>query len=497
MRHDSKKLQDLISAFQKAEEQVRTAIIETPARTVKEYEMKLDKKLSSVSLSLTKKAMSWAEQDMPKAYKEGARQVDGRISALAAIDETDISNTYIQLARNIKHATDTEQQAIREAIEKAERENKYGATVSIVKDIIQEELKKNNLSMVVTYSNGAKMPLSAHSEMLARTSRIIASNTGSFDRCKELGIDLVRCTTVPNCCPYCKKFEGKVYSISGKDTRFPALYETALAKGYNIMHPNCRHEFIPFAEEMQTAEELKKLIEDSNHFEKFTGDEKLFDIYKRDQAFHRQLVDESREFHRWKSELGDEMPYSTLRGFRNARRTGSTTYKKIHYRKRDEKLYEEWKNVIGEDNMPKTLENFQEIRYNKNNQYRALQFEVQKGRIVKKIGSDELPLNIQVDKQGKHIKGAKTFDEDKRKSYLSVESVEEGISLSNELVQKYHGTGQIKLNTNGVWNNRERVVSDRVVGFVLNKNGEWVKTNCFTIHYSKNGTHIVPTIIGE
>ena len=373
LHHDSDKLQALISAFKSAEQQVHTVLFDTDADDIKGLQVKLNKKLDKVNIGLIKKSMSWAKSDIPAAYKEGVKNIDGKVPRSLRADGTDVANSYIQLANQVQHATDHAKDVISSAIEQAEKESPYGATVGGVKDIIQKTLAEENSSMIITYNNGAQMPLPKYAEMLARTSRIMSANTGAFDRCKQLGIDLVRCTTVPGCCPYCKKYEGKVYSISGNDKRFPALYETALQRGYNIMHPNCRHEFIPFVEELETPEELQRIIKESNHFEDFDKNDNMFKIYNRNQALQRQWVDESREFHRLQDTLGDKMPYKTLGGFRRARRARTTEYKKIHYHNRDEKLYNSWKDTVGENNMPETLDKFQEIRYNDDKEYRRLQ----------------------------------------------------------------------------------------------------------------------------
>lgn len=66
-------------------------------------------------------------------------------------------------------------------------------------------------------------------------------------------------------------YQGRVYSISGEDKRFPALYETALKHGYSLIHPNCRHEFIPYFKEFhivkgdfdEDVEIAKKTFEDN------------------------------------------------------------------------------------------------------------------------------------------------------------------------------------------------------------------------------------------
>lgn len=336
---DSKKLQELISIFKSAEERVESVLLETNAESVEDLKIKVDKKLERVNVGLIKDSISWAKTDLPTAYKEGERKIDGSISRRLHIDETAIESSYISLAQNVQHATDHAKNVVNQAIKEAESLHGYGATVGNVKDVIQETLARENGSMIITYNNGAKMPLSAYAQMLARTSRIETANTGSFDRCKELGLDLVRCTKVPGCCPYCFKYEDKVYSISGRDTRFPSLYDTALQNGYNIMHPNCRHEFLPFAAELERPEVIEKLIKESNHFEDHDPNSKLFQLYNRNQALQRQWIKESREFHEMQAYFtskGENPPYSTIGAFRRSYRAekDSLAYEKAHFWKR-------------------------------------------------------------------------------------------------------------------------------------------------------------------
>lgn len=325
---DSKQLQQLMEAFTKAEQRVQTVLLKTSAGTVQELKIELNKQLDKVSLSLTEESKKWAESDLVNAYKEGVEKINGKTDRTLRQSENTIVNSYIELSTKVQTATENARSLINQAIAKAEK-TKYGATVGNVKDIIKDTLSKENSSMVVKYANGAKMPLDAYAQMLARTSRIESSNTGSFDRCRKLNIDLVRCTTMPGCCAYCRMYEGKVYSISGNDKRFPALYETALQHGYNIMHPNCRHEFIPFVEDMQTEAELKKIIKDSNHFEQPSKDDVVIKKYNQDQATLRQWRNEQSEYNQLKAKLGNDMPYSTLGSFRRAKRMNSANYRNL------------------------------------------------------------------------------------------------------------------------------------------------------------------------
>ena len=443
---ESKQLEELLKSFTNAEQRVRTVLLTTKAGDVEELKVKLDKKLDKISLSLTEKSKKWAEKDLPHAYDEGVQKINGKRDRTLHQSDNTILNSYIELSTRVQTATDHAKDVINNAIKEAESRGGYGATVGNVKDIIQETLYKENASMVVQYSNGVNMPLPAYAQMLARTSRIESSNTGSFDRCKQLGIDLVRCTTMPGCCPYCKKYEGKVYSISGKDTRFPALYETALQHGYNIMHPNCRHEFIPFVEAMQGESELKSIIKESNTFTNLSKDDIIFKKYNKDQATLRQWREELTEYTRLKEQYGDEMPYKTLGGFRRARR---------HYKEK----------YAG---IPNKFKDFEKRTY---------------------IKSAKCVKTIHEGKQGKHILDHNNYK--RGNSYISITPEE-----CQDLVNKYSGAGKLEYKSNGAFNSKELITLDHDIGWVLDLDGKWVKTNKFKIHYSKDGTHIVPTLKG-
>ena len=103
------------------------------------------------------------------------------------------------------------------------------------------------------------------------------------------------------------------------------------------------------------------------------------------------------------------------------------------------------------------------------------------------ICSDEVSKTVNPEKQSRHIIGSAGYI--KGRSYLLP-----GVD-AQELVDKYHGTGKIRLNRAGdAWINKELVVADRDIGVSINhRTGEETVTNRFTIHYSNTGTHVVPT----
>jgi len=111
--------------------------------------------------------------------------------------------------------------------------------------------------------------------------------------------------------------------------------------------------------------------------------------------------------------------------------------------------------------------------------------------IYERIKSSEINKAINAEKQSRHIRDSGGYVEGR--SYLL-----DGVD-AQALVDRYHGTGKARLNkTKTEWTSKEFVVADRDIGVSINPStGVESLTNRFTIHYSKTGTHIVPTERGK
>lgn len=100
--------------------------------------------------------------------------------------------------------------------------------------------------------------------------------------------------------------------------------------------------------------------------------------------------------------------------------------------------------------------------------------------------SGKISLNLNPEKQNPHIYRSPAYDEKEHKSYFTV-SIEE----LQEIVSRYHGTGEIMIKPNGQM--KEILAVDKEIGVVVNDNGTPIeKTNRITVHYSKKRTHVVP-----
>jgi hypothetical protein len=86
--------------------------------------------------------------------------------------------------------------------------------------------------------SGRGWNLASYVEMAMRTGCGKAAVQGANERFQAFGQDLVIVSDAPRECPLCRKHEGKVYSLSGTDQKYPSL-DSARAEG--LFHVNCRH----------------------------------------------------------------------------------------------------------------------------------------------------------------------------------------------------------------------------------------------------------------
>ena len=102
------------------------------------------------------------------------------------------------------------------------------------------------------------------------------------------------------------------------------------------------------------------------------------------------------------------------------------------------------------------------------------------------IRSAAVNKTINPEKQNRHILNSASYINGR--SYLL-----DGVD-AQALVDKYHCTGYVPLNHEGKWKNKETVSLDHWIAVNVNPvTGEQSLTNRFTIHYSRTGTHIVPS----
>lgn len=135
--------------------------------------------------------------------------------------------------------------------------------------------------------------------------------------------------------------------------------------------------------------------------------------------------------------------------------------------------YEDWKLIYAEKKMPLAL-------WEKTTPESAI--------IKAGIRDGSISLKINPEKQARHLKGSPGYIQGRSYFNISVEELQ-------KIVDETAGSGMLDTTLPGVWQKRERIVYNRVIGININNlTGAETATNSFKIHYSKTGVHVVPTM---
>lgn len=204
-----------------------------------------------------------------------------------------------------------------------------GQTVlDMQKDLLQR--LSNDGFLTVQYGSGTKayqVGLDTYTAMVARSTTREAGNLARENQLTDNGYDLMIMTEHYPTCKTCAMLQGRVYSISGEDKRFPPLSK-AFASGYRNVHPNCRHVVVPFVEELHSDEELQQAIKRSNEpFEDNRSDDEKA-LYSKQQADNRRMRSDRSQYERYKARLGDEAP-KTFSAFRRIKKADGQNWKDL------------------------------------------------------------------------------------------------------------------------------------------------------------------------
>ena len=107
--------------------------------------------------------------------------------------------------------------------------------------------------------------------------------------------------------------------------------------------------------------------------------------------------------------------------------------------------------------------------------------------IKEKVASGEISLTVNPEKQGRHDRSSKLYQDGR--SYMTI-----SMNEIQDIVNRYAGTGFIPTDKNGEWKRKETIVVPKEIGVVVDrKTNREIPTNRLTIHYSKTGVHLVPS----
>ena len=136
----------------------------------------------------------------------------------------------------------------------------------------------------------------------------------------------------PTTCALCAALQGRIYSISGTDTRYPPL-NRAFRGIYATLHVNCKHSLAPYIPEL--ANDPEKDREFSNReFDIDPRTEAERERYNEQQKKLRDRNTDRKQFEKYKT-LGLEDTPKTFSGFRAQKKSNNENYQNLLKRYRE------------------------------------------------------------------------------------------------------------------------------------------------------------------
>lgn len=213
-----------------------------------------------------------------------------------------IEKTYSDLSRlTLTTAFTTEQQFVQQA------NNAYMQVVSGAFDY--DSAMKNACDKlaadgvyVVQYRNGE--PVKFNIEAAVRMNILTGVNQTAaqvtLDNCEELGCDLVETSAHIGARPEHQEWQGKVFSLSGNNKKYPPFSVCGLGTVTGICGVNCRHSYYPYfegTEKHYSAEDLDELAGQTVEYNgvkmtRYEGEEKLRYIERNIRQYKRRALTE-------------------------------------------------------------------------------------------------------------------------------------------------------------------------------------------------------------
>ncbi len=437
---------------------------------IKAYKKKLDVKESKVGLpediAEKQKIKEYIDKELGRKSdtpqdKDFFGMNDKKLEALQKVVEQDLKKAQYSVLRKVDDV-------YRQTIFKTQVYMQSGIkSLNQAIDMATKDFLNKGVDSI-TYKDGKKVNIASYAEMCLRTANHRATLLGEGKKRDEWGIHLVVVSSHANTCALCEIWQGKiliddVFSHGSKDDGAYQLLSEAIESG--LLHPNCRHTLITFFQgitNIPAIQDEKEVI-------------KTYEAEQKQRAYERAIRKQKRIVVGTCDKENFDMEERKLKELEEKLKEHIKSYPQLR------RAYEREESRDGINN--KTLKNNANKLKEKN-----INDKIKETRENIKLGNQ--PLTIEVGKQGKHILGHNNYIAGR--SYLII-SLEE----AQQLINKYAGSGKFETDRKGNVKNKELIISSKNIGTnVNNETGELTETNRFYIHYSKNGTHIVPTLKG-
>ena len=357
-------LDDLIAIYKEAQLALIKIITGNTGAGTKTYYNTILRQLTALLNQLAAQTGRYISTEIPKEYKAALEQTydyfkrnnlqmnlpemfaqihSDAVSELAAEMQHHITEGIFSAGRRVMRYADI-------ARDNALRQNGLRASAvkiasaQTVRDMQKDLIRRLSEDgfFTVQYGSGKyayQVGLDSYAAMVARSTTREAGNLAREKQLLANGYDLVVITEHKPCCELCARVQGRVFSISGKDKRFPPL-SAAFTSGYRNVHPNCRCVAVPWIEEMRSPEERQAAIEKGSQPLRDERSDKEKALYTQQQSDRRQMRADLIQYERYKARLGDDAP-QTFSAFRRIKNEDGDRWEGLQkeYRQRFESVH--------------------------------------------------------------------------------------------------------------------------------------------------------------
>lgn len=305
------------------------------------YKQTLLRQVNKELNSLNNYAVTWSRTYMPKAYYDGLKKAEKGLISLGITQLPDLTSFAMlhkdaieilarSTANDLLEANAFVGRQIKDNIRQASLEAisekiATGQSVIEAKKKLTERLVDQGLQGIKT-KNGRTINLASYAETIARSTTREATNKALLNQLTNLNYDLVKMSSHNSSCPICAPLEGRIYSISGTSSEFPAI-ENAYVGGHANIHPNCKHVIMPYIQSLDNN--LEQNIETSNRsFETDPRSQRSIDLYKKQQKERQELRQDKNQWQQYRLTLPDAAP-KTLSGFRKMKESNNKNWNKL------------------------------------------------------------------------------------------------------------------------------------------------------------------------
>ncbi len=314
---------------------------------------------------------------------------------------------------------------------------------------------------------------------------------------EELGIDTYyyskKATAREMCAPLQHQIVTTGVARTEKGERILALSDYGYGSAGGCLGINCYHEITPFVVGANYKPDLPDNLKDLTPEQAIEN----ANVQAKQRALERSIR-QSKEFLHVAEKLGDTELIDKYKNKVRIQQGAMRDYLKQHpFLHRDyarEKYYDDpYTKAKKEIKVRKELEKLEKHRAEQKEMREKFNSAVKSGIIKTEINNEHFE---------NHVRGTKGYDKYLQKnlekgapppSYLTITKEE-----CQALVDRYAGTGQFKYNPKS--NKMQEIISqNKPIGTYIDPRTSEVIENAtdFRIHYSKTGSHIVPTIKGK